>query len=441
MAQTPKKPQPPAQRPPLTRRARSRHEREVRRQRIVISVAAAAIGLALLAVLFGVGYDRIWIPSRPVAQVNSTSLSRSDYWTEQRNELTRRMSQNLKNLVLLGSLGPQFAQQLAGQIPAINEQIPTIRTSPVDDATVNGWIDRQLIIQGAAAMNIQADDGRVSQELVADMASAFPPPAPPPTTTATLVPTTTATLTPTAAVTSTATTTATSTPAATATPGGPTETAAPTETLAPTETPSPTKPPTATPLPEGALQQQDTIVGRLFDSYQNELLNSGGKSNLTLDDFKAALHDQYLRQALTNQIQAQLIPEASFTPTTDPSSIETRHILIAVTEPLTATDREAAYAKRRPEAEAILQQLRGGADFATLAQERGRHAAVLRQGRQDPGRQRLRPGICQGGAGPTGGRDQRSGADAVRLAHYPAREAHGRHEGEPATGRPIEEVR
>ena len=66
-------------------------------------------------------------------------------------------------------------------------------------------------------------------------------------------------------------------------------------------------------------------------------------------------------------MQQQLIPEASFTPTTDPSSIETRQILITVTATLSDTQeqRDAAYAARKPEADAILTQLRGGADFAT----------------------------------------------------------------------------
>jgi hypothetical protein len=343
----------------------------MRRQRLVIITSAVAIGLAVLAVLFGVGYERLWLPSRPVAQVNGESLSRSGYWTERRNEIARNLSQNIKNLVLLSSLGPQLTQQIAGQIPPLNDEIPNIRTNPVDDATVNGWIDRQLIIQGASALNIQVDDGEISQQLVADLGSAFPPPAPPPTTTATI--------TPTAALTSTATTTetaSTSTPAstATATPGGPTETPAPTETL------EPTTPPTATPLPAEALTQQDAMIGRLFDGYLGALMQTGGQTNLTIADLKAALRDQYLRQGLTNKIQAQLVPEASFTPTTDPSSIETRHILIAVTEPLTATDREAAYAQRRPEAEEILAQLRGGADFATLAQERSDDAATKNEG-------------------------------------------------------------
>src|SRR5690349_22604312 len=96
MAQTPKKsPQsvPPA---PQTRRARSRHQREVQRQRLVMIVAGGAIGLALLAVLIGVAYDRLWIPSRPIAQAGSATLSRGEYWRERRDEIARRLTQSLQ---------------------------------------------------------------------------------------------------------------------------------------------------------------------------------------------------------------------------------------------------------------------------------------------------------------------------------------------------------
>src|SRR6266545_3119763 len=382
MAQTPKKPQQPAPRSPLTRRARSRHERERQRQRLVLIIAGTAIGLALLAVLGGVAYDQLWVPTRPVAQVESTTLSRRDYWNERRYELARRLSQNLRNLQLLASLGPQFTNQLAGQIPALNDLVPDIRNATVDDETVSGWIDRQLIVDGAAKMNLQADKGEVAQVLIEDLASAFPPPAPPPTTTATLTPTTTVSGT----TELTKTTTAAPTAVATAKPGGPTETLAPTNTPVPTETPAPTVPPTATPLPDAALPQQEATVGRLFDAYNGQLLNTQGRPHLTLEDFRTALYDQYLRQALTNKIEAQLLPEAQFQPSTDPSSIETRHILIAITVPVTATDaeREAAYAKRKPEAEAILKQLQGGADFATLAKEKADDAATKEQGGQLP---------------------------------------------------------
>src|SRR4051812_3741008 len=86
MAQTPKKSQPPTPQAPLTRRARSRHQRELQRQRLVIILAGAAIGLALLVVVVGVAYDRVWIPSRPVAQAGNVTLSRGEYGKERRNE-------------------------------------------------------------------------------------------------------------------------------------------------------------------------------------------------------------------------------------------------------------------------------------------------------------------------------------------------------------------
>src|SRR6266581_2598563 len=112
MAQTPKKSQPPASQAPLTRRAHSRHQRERQRQRLVIIIASTAIGLALLAVLIGIAYDRLWIPSRPIAQAGSVTLARGDYWSERRNEIARRLTQSLQ---LISMFGGQFASQFEGQ--------------------------------------------------------------------------------------------------------------------------------------------------------------------------------------------------------------------------------------------------------------------------------------------------------------------------------------
>src|SRR6476646_2526527 len=184
MAQTPKKPSLPASQGPLTRRARSRHQRELQRQ--VMVIAGTAIGLALLAVLIGVAYDRLWIPSRPIAQAGSATLSRGDYWRERRDEIARRLTQSLQ---LISMFGGQFASQFEGQISQLDAQLPTVRTAPVDDETVTGWIDRQVIVQNAAQeFQIQANDGEVAQTLVGDLSRAFSPPAPI-TTTATLTPT------------------------------------------------------------------------------------------------------------------------------------------------------------------------------------------------------------------------------------------------------------
>jgi hypothetical protein len=385
MAQTPKRPSQPAPQGQLTRRARSRHQRELQRQRLVMIIAGAAIGLALLAVLIGVAYDRLWIPSRPIAQAGSATLSRGDYWSERRNEIARRLTQSLQ---LISMFGGQFASQFEGQISQLDAQLPTVRTAPVDDETVSGWIDRQVILQSAAQeFQIQANDGEVAQTLAGDLSRAFSPPAPI-TTTATLTPT--AVLSATAAVPASATSapagkapTAQGTAAATATPGGPTATAAATATA------EPTKPPTATPQADAALKQQDDIIGRVFDTYQQEILklDPSAKAQLAIADFKSALHDQYLRQAVTTKVEQQLIPEASFTPTTDPSSIETRQILISITATLSDTQqqRDAAYAARKPAAEAILAKLRGGADFATVAKAQSDDYATRDKGGDLPG--------------------------------------------------------
>jgi hypothetical protein len=391
MAQNPKKPQQPSPQPQMTRRALSRHQREVRRQRLVVTITSVAVGLALVAVLAGVLYDRVWVPSRPIARVGGVSLSRGDYWSERRNDIARRMSQSIQLLALFGN---QFGSQFEGQIPQLDADVATIRTAPVDDAAVDGWTQRQLIVQNAALeYNVQANDGEIAQRLVSDLSRAFPEPSPPPTSTATLTPTAGVSSTTALPLAGTEAPTAASTAAATntAATGVPEATSAP--TFGPTSTPAPTEVPTATPLPDVATQQADAILGRLYDAYQQEILRLSPdtlqplKAQLTLDDFKSALHDQYLQQVVTEKVEEQLIPEAGFALSTDPSSIDVSQILITVTATLSDTQeqQDAAFAARRPEAEAILQQLRGGADFATVAKEKSEDYATRDGGGKLPG--------------------------------------------------------
>lgn len=372
MAETPQKPTRTAQKEvparPITRRGRTRLERERQRQRRVVIATASAIGVALLAIIVGVLYDRVWTPSRPVAQVGATTLSRSDYWDERRNEIAREIVQSLQLLRLFGDQGAQFA----GRIPTLESQIPTIRSSPVDETTVNNWIDRQVIVQGAEQEGVQVTDGDIAQALVSDLSRAFPPP--PPLVTSTNVLTSDESLTGTVSITATAEAPEATAAAPTAT--GTTEATAAddaTATAGPTETPAPTFTPEPTITPDVALQQQDEVIGRVFDAYNQQIrgTNPDIEPLLSVADLRRALLDQYRRQALTQKVQEKLVPESSFTPSDEPSSITVRHILLKVDVPETATEaeRDAAFAERRPEAEAILQQLRNGADFAELAKQ------------------------------------------------------------------------
>lgn len=347
----------PAGNPAGQRRVTTRKRQEEQRQRLVITITAATIGLALLAVLLGLAYEQLWLPSRPVARVGASELSRSGYWTERKHAYAREIVQNFQLLALFGG-NPQFTQQFLGQSPVIDQQIAGIRSAPLDDAVVDAWIDRQVKIQGAAAEGVVVSEDEVNQALASELGLIFlPPPTEPLTTTAAPALATT-TAVPTDAPTATI--------AATPTPGGPTVTPAPTATLTPTSTPRPT------PLPAEAASQVDQIAAEIFRRYELELAAASAQPQLARDDFRAALQEQYREQVINTRMQEQLVPAEGFSYSTEPERVGARQILVAVNPPENASEAEveAAFAAARASADAIAAELRGGADFAALAAER-----------------------------------------------------------------------
>lgn len=366
--QTGQKPQPAQPLAPGSRRTLSKKRREERRQRLVITTVGITIGLVVLALVLGVLYDQVWIPSRPLAQVNDTTLTRRDYWQEQRYAYTQEIVQNLQLQALFAD-NPQLSGQFTGRNPTIDQQISTIRSTPENEQTITAWQDAQLAQQGAAEMEIQVSSDEVNQQLVQDLGGIFLPP-PPVTATETLTPTAltateaiTTTVAATAVVTPTQVPTATLTP--TVTPGGPTLTPAPTETPAPTDTAPPT------PEPGVASEQAPQIIEGIYNQYTTEIELAGQEPQLTPEDFQAALQQQYQRQVYTRKVQEQLVPEASFEPTSEPDRIQARQILLQVDVPEDASEeqRDQAFAERQAEAAELVAQLRNGADFAELAAE------------------------------------------------------------------------
>lgn len=380
MAQPPKKPRsndPDRAAAPVPHRVSPRKLREQRRQRQIMLLSGIAIGVALVAILAGVLYDQVYIPSQPVARVGDSALSKSAYWNEKRNQSAANIGQAL----YLITFGQQFAQQVLGQVSAVDQGITTLRSDPVDTGIVENWIDRQLVLQGARTMNISASDGEVAQLIVENYGPSFGP-----------VITPTVGLTPTiqlaTEVASTPTAALTASPAATL-PAGVTATPAATATVGPTFTPVPTQIPTSSPVADVALKNQTSIFEKLYTTYVEQLvqIDPQRKARLSADDFKNGLLDQFQRQVLMNKIEEQLVPDASFSPSTDPKTIDTRHILLKVTLPVSSTEaqREEAFAARRADAEAILQQLRSGADFAALAKEKSEDYNTKADGGSLPG--------------------------------------------------------
>lgn len=370
MAETPKNPPQgsaprkpvPTGNPNAPRRVAARKLAEQRRQRRIIIVTAAAIGIALAAVLIGAAYDQLWIPSRPVARAGSASLSRADYWVERRQAYAREIVQNFQLIALFGG-NPQFTQQFQGQSPTIDQQVEGIRSAPVDDAVVDAWQTRQIKEQGAANLSITVSQDEVNQALVGDLGLIFLPPP-----TEVVTPTATPAISPTAALTPTA--------VLTPTPGGPTPTAEPSATPAPTETPLPT------PAPAEAASQREEILDEIFRRYEIELAAVGEEADLTRDDFRAALDAQYREQVLNTRIQEHLVPAEGFRYSDEPERVSARQVLVAVTPPADASQEQidAAFAEALPEAQAVAEELRGGADFAEVAAARSDDPGSREQG-------------------------------------------------------------
>lgn len=357
MSETPKSPQQPAKKPApagnpaAPRRVAARKLREEQQQRLVLLVTGVTIGLALLAIVGGLLYDRLWLPSRPVARVGNVELTRSGYWEERRNAYAREVVQNFQLLTLFSGT-PQITQQFQGQSAYIDNQVETIRSAEVQPAVVTQWETRQIKLQGAAALGISASEDEIIQAMATDLGLIFlpPPPAPTPEAEATADPAE-----------------PTGTPAAEATA----DPAAPTATPAATATPAPTSTPQPTPAPAEAASQVDQIINEIFRRYEIELAAAAETPDLTREDFRAALMDQFREQVLTEKIQAALVPEEGFAFSTKPERVQARQVLVAVTPPEGATQEQidAAFAEALPRAEAIAAELRGGADFAEVVAE------------------------------------------------------------------------
>ena len=339
------------------------------RQRLIVIIVGIALGLAVLSIIGGVIFDQWWEPSRPVAQVNDTTLTRGEYWAEQRYQLAQQITSSIQLQLLLGD---QFAGQ-GGPAPAdINNAVSAIRGSPINEQAVASWIDQQLIATGANGLGIESTDAEIAQQLVAEVGPAFP----------SEIITDTNPVTPTDVLTDTDELTETDSITETEPTSEDTEGEATTATTGEEETvPTATPIPTPTPLPpDEALTEQDALVQRIYDRYIELLF--GFDANLNLEDFEAGLQQQYQQRVLITEIQESLVPEDTFEATTDPSSITVQHILIAVDAPEEATEevQDEVFAERRADAEEVLEQLDDGAEFAELVTEFSEDQATRESG-------------------------------------------------------------
>jgi hypothetical protein len=404
MSNRPRPSQSPERRP--TRRQLASQQREANVQRRAVIAIGGAVGLALLLIISGLVYDRLIQPNRTLKRVNNVTLTRGGYEDLARANTIQQIIQGLQFSKLFGanqSLGQ--SGRFDEQIVQANVQLSEIGTSryrqqPVDDATVNQWVDQQILEQGAKEQfSLEPQQGEIDQEIVAQFGA--------------LLDTTTP-------VTATETTTATET-AETAAAAA---TSAAATTTAVAGTPTATALPTATPLPEEATQKVNEIVDVLYTEYTNilEALPEGALERqrtpqVSQEEMLRVLRESSRQQVLRERVGAALVKELPANDTAKPTSITVRHILLQVPQPTptpapadetsatetaepeaTATtvptpsptpspeELEQLFAERKTEADAIYKQLAAAPDsFATVAQEKSEDpGSAANGGKLDP---------------------------------------------------------
>jgi hypothetical protein len=316
----------------LTRKQLSRRAKDEQTRRYLLYGTGLVIGLAVLVLAYGL-LDQYYLqPRRPVASVNGTLISRMEY----NKRLAYREWDYNQYLQQLDQQRAQYAsdptqdylvQLIDQQVSSIQSEIVSLPSTALDEL-----IDEVIVSQEATRRGIVVSAEEIQTHLEEQFGYNPNPPTPEPTSVITTVATITSTIAPITATPSiTATATATATTSLTITAPDLTPTTPFTETTPITVTPEPT----VQPMTKDQFDQ--TLNSWLIAAKQN--------AGFTESDLRQIIEAAVLREKVQTAIGDE-IP-------TQVEQVHARHILLAT----------------QAEAQAALDRLNNGEDFATLAKE------------------------------------------------------------------------
>lgn len=311
-----------------TRKHVARLQREQQQSRLVLYVFIGILASVVLLLVYGFLDINYFQLKRPVARVGNTEILV--------NQFEPRVRMQRQQLLAQYNQYAQYQQIFGMDVSAQIQQIQSSLDSPVSigQAVLDQLINEELIRQEADKRGITASEDEITS-MMQDSFGYFPNGTATPTATATeiIFPDVPAeafkivTRTPLP----TATLAATTTPDLVSTPT-PTSTLEPTlvPTIGPTETPSPT----ATPYTLEGFQTE-------FKDSQKRITELGFKE----DDYRKLFEIQILQDKLKAEIVATVLPTGK--------QVWARHILVS--DPAIAIT--------------VIERLKNGEDFATLAKE------------------------------------------------------------------------
>ncbi len=161
----------------MTKRERSRWQRERRIQRNLL-IILAAVGLLSIGVLvYGIVAEMNY-PSQVIARVNGEAILRRDYWAARRMELVNQWWQIQQQLNLYQQLGitltdqqrETFSQDIRNALISLTQ----VRRDPLSETTIQNMVQNTVLLQGARELGIEPTAEEVDAWLVPDQ----PPPSP-----------------------------------------------------------------------------------------------------------------------------------------------------------------------------------------------------------------------------------------------------------------------
>lgn len=182
----------------LTRKHLARAERDARATRYLVLGVGAAVALAVLAIVFGVLRESVFLPNEPVARVGDQTI------------LTREFQQRVR-LARLGLINEMnFYQNLGMQEQAAQALQQLGDPQGLGSEVINTLVNEAIYRQAAPSLGVSVSDDEVQQAIEEEFDYHRIPPTPAPTRTPAPTPTASATV--------TVTLQPTFTPAPTATP-------------------------------------------------------------------------------------------------------------------------------------------------------------------------------------------------------------------------------
>lgn len=316
----------------LTRKQLSRRAKDEQTRRYLLYGTGLVMGLVILVLAYGL-LDQYYLqPRRPMASVNDTTISRMTY----NKRLVYREWDYNQYLQQLAQQRAQYASDpdQAFLVQLIDQQVSSLQSQIVSlpSTTLDELIDEIIVRQEAVKRGIVVTADEIQSHLEEQFGYNPNPPTPVPTSAITQVATITSTTVPTTATPSvTATAAATATTSITVTAPALTPTTPSTVTMPITVTPEPTTPPMT------KEQFEQTKSSWLASAQQN--------ADFTESDLRQIIEAAVLREKLQQAIGDE-IP-------TKVEQVHARHILLTT----------------QVEAQAALDRLKNGEDFATLAKE------------------------------------------------------------------------